>query len=210
VRQASRQYVWTIRDIAVPLRTCAFYWALRRFKGFVELVPKSPLELSSPDTADSAKRRHLVLWRNGTGCYEGPVPPSASFETACSAGLQDARSHTDRTTVPGSRLVAGCPPGGSRLLSTFGFRTGAALLRRLLITSSARASSEGGTVSPSVLAVSTLITSSNLVGCCTGRSAGLTPLESRRAAKQNDELPPPHSTSLRSRRMQVLDLERQH
>ena len=41
------------------------------------------------------------------------------------------------------------------------------------ITSSARASSDCGTVRPSALAVLRLMTSSNLVGCCTGRSAGL-------------------------------------
>jgi hypothetical protein len=44
------------------------------------------------------------------------------------------------------------------------------------ITSSARASKEGGTVRPSALAVFMLITSWNLVGCSTGRSEGLAPL----------------------------------
>src|SRR3954454_14062675 len=44
------------------------------------------------------------------------------------------------------------------------------------ITSSAWASSVGGTVRPSDLAVLMLITNSNLVGCCTGRSDGLAPL----------------------------------
>ena len=44
------------------------------------------------------------------------------------------------------------------------------------ITSSARASSVGGTSRPSVLAVLRLITSSNFVGCSTGRSAGFAPL----------------------------------
>ena len=44
------------------------------------------------------------------------------------------------------------------------------------ITSSARTSNEGGTVRPSALAVFMLITSSNLVGCSTGRSEGLVPL----------------------------------
>jgi hypothetical protein len=42
------------------------------------------------------------------------------------------------------------------------------------ITSSACASNEGGTVNPSASAVLRLITNSNLVGCSTGRSAGLT------------------------------------
>ena len=44
------------------------------------------------------------------------------------------------------------------------------------ITSSARASIDGGMVRPSVLAVWRLTTSSKVVGCWTGRSAGLTPL----------------------------------
>src|SRR5262249_56045311 len=44
------------------------------------------------------------------------------------------------------------------------------------ITSSARVSSIGDIWSPSALAVLRLMTSSNLVGCTTGRSAGLVPL----------------------------------
>src|SRR5262245_20724122 len=47
------------------------------------------------------------------------------------------------------------------------------------ITSSARASSVGGTSRFSILAVWTLMTSSNLVDCTTGRSAGLAPLRMR-------------------------------
>src|SRR5262245_2144720 len=47
------------------------------------------------------------------------------------------------------------------------------------ITSSARASSGGGTSRPSVLAVLRLISSSYLVGACTGRSAGFVPLRMR-------------------------------
>src|SRR5262249_11223156 len=47
------------------------------------------------------------------------------------------------------------------------------------ITSSAMESSVGGTVRPSVLAVLRLITSSYLVGACTGRSPGFSPLRMR-------------------------------
>src|SRR6516164_96200 len=47
------------------------------------------------------------------------------------------------------------------------------------ITSSARASSVGGTVIPSAIAVLRLITSSYLVAACTGRSAGFSPLRMR-------------------------------
>src|SRR5262245_45547820 len=47
------------------------------------------------------------------------------------------------------------------------------------ITSSTRASRLGGTSRPSAFAVLRLITSSNLVGFCTGRSAGFSPLRMR-------------------------------
>ena len=47
------------------------------------------------------------------------------------------------------------------------------------ITSSARDEQVGGTVRPSILAVSWLMTSSNLVACTTGKSAGLAPLRMR-------------------------------
>ena len=43
------------------------------------------------------------------------------------------------------------------------------------ITSSAVARSDGGTVSPSAFAAFRLMTSSNLVDCTTGRSAGFSP-----------------------------------
>ena len=49
------------------------------------------------------------------------------------------------------------------------------------ITSSARASNGAGTSSPIVLAAWRLITSSNLVDCWTGRSAGLAPFRMRPA-----------------------------
>ena len=47
------------------------------------------------------------------------------------------------------------------------------------ITSSARPSSDGGTVRPSALAVFRLMINSNLVGACTGKSAGFSPLRIR-------------------------------
>ena len=47
------------------------------------------------------------------------------------------------------------------------------------ITSSALASSEVGTVRPSIRAVWALMTSSNLLDCTTGRSAGFAPLRTR-------------------------------
>jgi hypothetical protein len=56
------------------------------------------------------------------------------------------------------------------------------------ITSSARASSVGGTSRPSAFAVVKLMTSSNLVGCSTGMSAGFAPrrtLSTISAARRN-------------------------
>src|SRR5262249_44208787 len=47
------------------------------------------------------------------------------------------------------------------------------------ITWSAVTCSAGGTVKPSALAVLWLMTSSNFVGCSTGRSEGLSPLRTR-------------------------------
>src|SRR5262245_36214399 len=48
--------------------------------------------------------------------------------------------------------------------------------QRHWITSSARSSTDGGIVRPRAFAVFRLMTSSNLVGCSTGGSAGLAPL----------------------------------
>jgi hypothetical protein len=54
-------------------------------------------------------------------------------------------------------------------------------VRRYSIASSARASNESGTVRPSALAVFRLMYIATLVACCTGRSAGLSPLRIRPA-----------------------------
>src|SRR5262249_20381693 len=51
--------------------------------------------------------------------------------------------------------------------------------RRYSITSLAGASTDGGRVRPSALAALRLIASSYLVGACTGRSAGFSPLRMR-------------------------------
>ncbi len=58
-------------------------------------------------------------------------------------------------------------------------RTHAPHIAGYSITSSARASRLGGTVIPNALAVFILIAISNLVGACTGRSAGFSPLRMR-------------------------------
>src|SRR5262249_43800502 len=55
----------------------------------------------------------------------------------------------------------------------------AAKKKHYSITSSTRVSSDDGTVRSSALAVFRLITSSNLVAACTGKSAGFSPLRMR-------------------------------
>src|SRR5690349_14856760 len=61
-------------------------------------------------------------------------------------------------------------------LLLLGFSPGGAPSRAYRITRCARASTLGGIVRAICLAVLRLITSSNLVGCSTGKSAGLAPL----------------------------------
>jgi len=77
-------------------------------------------------------------------------------------------------------------PGPSRLDGTLCAKTGREQVQqphlrkqRYSITSSARATRLSGTVRPSAFAVFRLITSSYLVGACTGRSAGFSPLRIR-------------------------------
>src|SRR5215475_9643934 len=75
------------------------------------------------------------------------------------------------------------------------------------ITSSARASSVGGTVMPSALAVFILMTSWKRVGCSTGKSAGWAPLRilstytaalrKRTAYTAEYDISPPSSTNQR-------------
>ena len=88
---------------------------------------------------------------------------------ACASGLSWP-SHEDADAPHRSRLLRAC---GERPRSG---RTAAEQRDELApshsITSSARASSIGGTSKPSAFAVLRLITSSYLVGACTGRSAG--------------------------------------
>ena len=79
--------------------------------------------------------------------------------------------------------ISALPPNSGHLLTASACRYHATFgpmhqgeLHRYSITSSARASSVGGTSRPMALAVLRLMTSSNLIGCSTGRSYGFAPL----------------------------------
>src|SRR6516165_3353112 len=78
-----------------------------------------------------------------------------------------------------SRLLRARRERPSRRAAEKGDELAALHLRAHSITSSATASSVGGTSSPSALAVRKLITSWYWVGCWTGRSAGFSPLRTR-------------------------------
>src|SRR5262244_667339 len=124
--------------------------------------------------------------------------PDSTFGSACTSTFSriarrllalrpaHSRGHQFRDRYPGASDISS-PPCLPRLLPA-GAVAGRGLhpldKRRLVtahmessysMTSSARARIDGGIVRPSALAVFRLTTSSNVVGCWTGRSAGLAP-----------------------------------
>ena len=97
------------------------------------------------------------------------------------------RERACQLDLPGHRLgivahglLGGLPgvDGGDHHLLPFGPRGSTVPGRHIAywMTSSARASTDGGIVRPRAFAALRLIIRSNLVGCSTGRSAGLAPL----------------------------------
>ena len=119
-------------------------------------------ELAWPETAVPG-----FNWIPEPYMYEGIIPPqtyNALFTMHATLMILAAE------------VVA--PPRSSALchLQTHATQQATFTGLRYSITSSARASSVGGSVSPSALAVLRLITSSYLEACSTGRSAGLAPL----------------------------------
>jgi hypothetical protein len=79
----------------------------------------------------------------------------------------------DATAVAGPRSLS---RNSEAMRLSSGFSTAPSRESLYSITSSARASSMGGTFMPSAFAVLRLITSSNLVDCAIGKSAGFSPL----------------------------------
>ena len=97
------------------------------------------------------------------------TPKSSQCYGACTATGRCSVSglHTSSAQCPRNGLMPIAPNGGGR---------GAMIYS---ITSSARASSVDGTSMPSALAVLRLIAISYLVGACTARFAGFSPLRMR-------------------------------
>src|SRR5690349_5579227 len=107
------------------------------------------------------------------GCRALSIATSAIYLT-CSAsaggrghrGLQNAATEVPHFALPVLRLLVVLAPACA-CARTPGGRAGGTSQPMIL---SARWSSAGGTVTPRLLAVLRLMTSSNFVGCSTGRS----------------------------------------
>jgi hypothetical protein len=96
-------------------------------------------------------------------------PTRGSFFGCCAlAGMLSAKSKAQRVRTVISFFMSS--PMSPRLVTRH-----STLVPSHLITLSARASTFGGIVNPICFAVFRLITSSNLIGCSMGRSAGLAP-----------------------------------
>jgi hypothetical protein len=118
------------------------------------------------------------------GFYEWVATKCGKRRPAIAKRLFRARSHTpcNRCVRFASKVTSGNATLATQVDATpylgrtfTGWIAPACGWRTYSITSSARASSDDGTVSPSALAVIRLTTRSNLVGCSTGRSAGFVP-----------------------------------
>src|SRR5215467_3720217 len=130
--------------------------------------------------AGELSARHSRCWRfrglQVHHCYD-LLSCSPPLQETFTSGLSTVRSPSplpDITTVAtGQAPPAGLTPAGPTT------SVAAQLPPLHSMTSSARASSDGGMVRPSAFAAFMLITSSNFVGCSIGKSAGLAPFAIR-------------------------------
>ena len=102
------------------------------------------------------------------------APRHPARASAPTPGLQPVVGPPGKGGGRSERWV-GTRPSGHQA-DRFGFEPSPGDIVHFSITWSARASTDGGIVRPRALAVLRLMTSSNFVGCSTGRSAGLAPL----------------------------------
>jgi hypothetical protein len=156
-----------LRDKALgALRTLGVDWASHRARLEGHRALDAPT-LGPPPTYLRIRRPE------GEGCRRQPVIGVAAASDppfTLKASIDKLRRRSpDRPAVRALRLVkTAAPPEPRNELPPFHS-----------ITSSARASSVGGTSIPSAFAVLRLIANSNLVGCCTGKSPGFSPLSIR-------------------------------
>src|SRR5262245_3101965 len=136
-----------------------------------EIVDHCAWMSSQADSRVAYPDRTLVFLAN---CYTRNRVIQHSFRAASLARLLrvirvdfDSLRQVRSTSNTGHKVEARRPPFSARSGCDYS------------ITSSARASSIGGTSRPSALAVLRLMTSSYFVGACTGRSAGFSPFRIR-------------------------------
>ena len=131
------------------------------------------------ETGPSGRRR------SGSRCGRCGLPPSPIARGP--AEIPAMRAAVSGSSLAGDHEHPDMPQAASCARTASGIATAAqptpAMKSRRphSITSSARASSVGGTSRPSVLAAGRLITNSNLVACMTGKSDGLAPWRMRPA-----------------------------
>jgi hypothetical protein len=120
--------------------------------------------------------RHITLRRDVLNRLE--LEGLGASDTA--DDVRDLLPVDSSSTAPTTRQRPGCPGGRRRT------KTGREQMPQMTyanacysITSLAMASMLGGMVRPSAFAVPRLMIKSNLVGVCTGKSAGLSPLRMR-------------------------------
>src|ERR1700751_1358713 len=159
-----------IRMPFVSINRCEIVIAnLRKIQSHCELQPQPKwLRRHTPSNGGPPKRHALQIYFRAR-----TAPPAASAQGRLRVRSDKTHIEHNESAMPhradlneACRYFADGPEPDSCSAARMAYS----------ITSSARARSEGGTSRPSALAVLRLITSSNLVGCWTGRSEGLSPL----------------------------------
>ena len=145
----------------------------RLFDGLVDAAPALPTAKASALMNFGAQSRGF-----STRCLRFKSDVATTHARLASGWL--ARLYREGVEPSGSLQKVSDPPFLDLAWRKGSFIAGLPLAQPLhSITSSARASSVGGTSIPSAFAVFRLITSSYLVGACTGRSDGFSPLRMR-------------------------------
>ena len=140
---------------------------------------KCSVTLSWPPLAGNPRNSSVFLRGATAGRLEQGLSIGQRMRRGCGVSFHQLRTNRRPSPILLSAGSGRRPPPqdltrAAQQTTWYGCRT-------YSITSSAVASRVGGTVRPSILAVSALMTSSNLLDCTTGRSAGLSPLRMRPA-----------------------------
>jgi putative ABC transport system substrate-binding protein len=151
------------------LAAFAKHYAVPTISAYRELANAGTLMSYGASLTDAYRQVGVYVGRILKGEHPGelPIMQPTKFELVIKSGTQEP-DHRQRLCARGER------PRGS---VSCGKRN--ELAPPHSITSSAVASRDCGTLSPSTFAVLRLMTSSNLVGSTTGRSAGAAPLRMR-------------------------------